>query len=289
MRRFELAEPGTLEEACSLLSDDTDAKALAGGTALLTLIKHGLFVPKTLVNLKKIHTASAIDYDPIRGLRIGALTSIFDLESSPLVRQHYPVLAEACHLVANIRIRNMATIGGNLAHGDYQSDPPTALVALDASVELMRRNGTRQLKLSEFLLGSYETALEPGELLSAVLIPPPDDWRGTYIKFTTGSSEERPCAGVAALARMEQGRCRDLRLVVGAVSPRPVRLLAAEELARGKQLSPSVLQEIGAEASRRVDPIDDLRGPAKYKRQLVGVLVRRAVLAAIEKEKEPLA
>src|SRR5690349_18951190 len=171
MRRFELAEPQTLEEACALLSDDGDAKALAGGTALLTLIKHGIFIPKTLVNLKKIGGMSGIDYDTQRGLRIGALTSIYDVESSPLVRQYYPWLAEACHVVANIRIRNMATIGGNLAHGDYQSDPPTALVALDARVELKGCKGARQMKLSEFLLGSYETALEPGELLSALVVP----------------------------------------------------------------------------------------------------------------------
>src|SRR4026208_2264380 len=172
MRRFELAEPQTLEEACALLSDDDDAKALAGGTALLTLIKHGIFVPKTLVNLKKIKGASDISYDAQTGLRVGALAAVYDIEASPLVRQHCPVLAEACHVVANIRIRNMATIGGNLAHGDYQSDPPTMLVALDAGVELVRREGTRQMKLSEFLLGSYETALEPGELLSALVVPP---------------------------------------------------------------------------------------------------------------------
>ena len=282
MRRFELAEPQTLEEACSLLSDDDDAKAVAGGTALLTLIKHGIFIPKTLVNLQKIRAASGIDYDAQRGLRIGALTSIYDVESSPLVRRYYPLLAEACHVVANIRIRNMATIGGNLAHGDHQSDPPTALVALDASLELMRRNGTRQMKLSEFLLGTYETALEPGELVSALIVPPPDDWRGTYVKFTTGSSEERPCAGVAALVRMEHGICRDLRLVVGAVSSRPVRMQQAEELARGKEVTRPVLQAIGAETSRMVDPIDDLRGPASYKRQLVGVLVRRALAAVIQ-------
>jgi carbon-monoxide dehydrogenase medium subunit len=281
MRRFELAEPQTLEEACALLSDDDDAKALAGGTALLTLIKHGIFIPKTLVNLKKIGGMSGIDYDRQRGLRIGALTRIYDVESSPVVGEHYPWLAEACHVVANIRIRNMATIGGNLAHGDYQSDPPTMLVALDASVELMRREGTRQMKLSEFLLGSYETALEPGELLSALVVPPPDSWRGTYIKFTTGSSEERPCAGIAALLRMEQGVCRDLRLVVGAVSPRPVRMHHAEEFARGKEITEAVLQTIGSEASHVVEPIDDLRGSASYKRHLVGVLVRRALAAVI--------
>ena len=282
MRRFELAEPQTLEEACALLSDDGDAKAVAGGTALLTLIKHGIFIPKTLVNLKKIRAVSGIDFDAQRGLRIGALTSIYDVESSAVVRQHYPVLADACHVVANIRIRNMATLGGNLAHGDYQSDPPTALVALDASVELIQRRGTRQVKLADFLLGAYDTELKPGELVSAIVVPPPISWRGTYLKFTTGSSEERPCAGVAVLAHMKDGVCRDLRLVVGAVSPRPVRLYSAEEIARGKELTAVLLQELGAEASRAVDPIDDLRGPIDYKRHLVGVLVQRAIGAVIE-------
>jgi aerobic carbon-monoxide dehydrogenase medium subunit len=180
----------------------------------------------------------------------------------------------------------MGTIGGNLAHADSQSDPPTVLVALDASVELMRRNGSRHMKLAEFLLGSYETALEAAELISAVVVPPPDSWRGTYVKFTSGSSEERPCAGVAALVHIEQSVCRHLRLVVGAVSPRPLRVHEAEELARGKELTDSLLQEIGAKVSRLVDPIDDLRGPASYKRHLVGVLVRRALAAAIQKSKE---
>ena len=143
MRRFELLEPTTLQEASAAIANGDDAKVIAGGTALLTLIKHGIFIPKTLVNLKKITGADEISYDPDKGLRVGALASIFDIESSPVVRRHYPVLAEACHVVANIRIRNMATIGGNLAHGDYQSDPPTALMALDASVELISGTATQ--------------------------------------------------------------------------------------------------------------------------------------------------
>src|SRR6266849_4535706 len=145
MRRFELEEPKTFSEACGILSENDEAKPIAGGTALLTLIKHGIFIPKTLVNLKKIPGANDITYDPQRGLRIGALTSIYDVETSPLVGRYYPVLSQACHVVANIRIRNMATIGGNLAHGDYQSDPPTVLVALDAAVELTSRRGTRHV------------------------------------------------------------------------------------------------------------------------------------------------
>jgi carbon-monoxide dehydrogenase medium subunit len=197
MRRFDLVEPTTLEEACALIANNDDAKVIAGGTALLTLVKHGIFVPKTLVNLSKIKTASGIAYDSSTGLRIGALTTIYDIESSSVVRQHYPVLAEACHVVANIRIRNMATLGGNLAHGDYQSDPPTVLIALDATVELLSRAQTRQIKLSEFLRGSYETALEPDELVSAIVVRR----RITFVGLTSSLPPALPRKGPARGSR----------------------------------------------------------------------------------------
>jgi aerobic carbon-monoxide dehydrogenase medium subunit len=280
MRHFELLEPRSLAEACAAIAMDADAKPVAGGTALLTIIKQALLAPKSLINLKKIHDGSEITFDAQRGMRIGALATINDIETSPLVQRHYPVLAEACHLVANIRIRNMATIGGNLAHADYQSDPPTVLAALDATVEVTSVHGDRTLKLAEFQRGSYETALEPGEIITAVLLPPlPPEFKGTYIKFTTGSSEERPCAGVAVLAWMEADVCRELRLAVGAVSPRALRITAAEEMAQGRTLDPHIIERIGAEASRAVDPIEDLRGSAEYKRHLVGVLTRRTLTA----------
>jgi carbon-monoxide dehydrogenase medium subunit len=265
-----------------------DAKPVAGGTALLTIIKQGLLLPKSLVNLKKIRDGSAISFDPHRGMRIGALATINEIETSPAVRSHYPVLAEACHVVANIRIRNMATIGGNLAHGDYQSDPPTVLAALDATLEITSQRGTREMRMSEFQRGSYETALEPAELITAISIPPlPERMKGIYIKFTTGSSEERPCAGIAALARIENGICQELRLAVGAVSPRPVRITAGEEMARGQNLNAVLIERIAAEAARAVDPIEDLRGPADYKRHLVGVLVRRALTTLANGTTEP--
>jgi carbon-monoxide dehydrogenase medium subunit len=282
MRPFELVEPKSLAEASSILCERDGAKPIAGGTALLNLIKHGLYVPKTLVNLKKIAAGEAITYDAQRGLRVGALATLYDIEASSLVRRHYPILSQACHVVANIRIRHMATIGGNLAHGDYQSDPPAVLVALDAGVELTSTRGQRQIRLSDFFLGSYETALESGELVSALLIPPlPQDLRGVYLKFTTGSSEERPCAGIAALAQVENGICRELRLTVGAVSPKPVRMHAAEAMARGRELTRELIDRVAAEAVLRIDPIDDVRGPADYKRHLVRVLTRRAIAACI--------
>jgi carbon-monoxide dehydrogenase medium subunit len=288
MRHFELLEPRSLAEACSALAADEDARPIAGGTALLTIIKQGLLAPKLLVNLKKIRDASEISFEPGRGIRIGALATISEIESCSIVREQYPVLAEACHVVANIRIRNMATIGGNLAHADYQSDPPTVLAALDARVEIILAKQCRELPLAHFQLGSYETALTPGELVSAILIPPPGSLKGKYIKFTTGSSEERPCAGVAALVRIENGTCRELRLAVGAVSQHPLRISAGEDMARDRVLNRELIERIAAEAARAVNPIDDVRAPADYKRHLVQVLSRRAVGTAAFGRWEPI-
>ena len=281
MRRFEILEPKSVQAACKMLSEEEGVKLIAGGTALLILIKHGILLPKTLINLKKITGAAEIAYSPRDGLRIGGLASIFDVESSSVVRQHYPLLAEACHVVANIRIRNMATLGGNLAHADSQSDPPAALVALDASVEMTNRNRSRSAKLSDFLLGTYETGLEADELLTAILVPPPaPDTKATYTKFTTRSSEDRPCAGVAALVRCSNGICEEARVVVGAVSPAPV-MVTDQGLVKGKKLTPELISEIARKAGEAVDPVEDLRGPVDYKRHLVKVLVRRALTACV--------
>jgi len=277
MRRFNIVEPRSIEDACEILAEDDDVKLISGGTALLILIKHGILLPKTLVNLKKIKGATEITYDPTSGLRVGGLASIYDMESAPAVRQYYPLLAQACHVVANIRIRNMATIGGNLAHADSQSDPPAALVALDASVELTKRGGARTVKLADFLVGSYETGLERDEILTALRVPaPPANAKATYLKFTTRSSEDRPCAGIAAWVRRVNGSIAEARVVVGAVSPAPV-VLTQKDFPSAYDLSADGIAEIARKAAAAVDPIDDLRGPADYKRHLVNVLVRRVL------------
>lgn len=278
MRRFQLLEPDSFTAASAALIADPDAKAIAGGTALLILIKHGVYLPGTLVNLRKIPGMSEITLDPGAGLRIGALATINDIERNPLVQAHLPMLAEACHVVANIRIRNLATIGGNLSHGDYQSDPPTALVALGARVELVRGDQAREMDLADFLLGAYETALEPGELLTAIRVPLPGaGWRSCYLKFTTRSSEDRPAVGVAAMLRMAGATVDEARLVVGALTPRPNRLADAEALLRGRELDAGTLAEVGRLVADAVDPIDDIRGSAAYKRKLAGVQAERAL------------
>jgi carbon-monoxide dehydrogenase medium subunit len=283
MRRFELVEPDSFAAASAVLLDRPEARSIAGGTALLILIKHGVFLPEVLVNLRKIPGMAEISWDPTTGLRIGALASIHDVERHPAVRDHYPLLAEACHVVANIRIRNLATIGGNLAHGDYQSDPPTALVALDARLELVRLDAVRELPVSEFLLGAYENALQPGELVAALRIPPSGSgWRSSYLKFTTRSSEDRPAVGVAAMARFDGARCTDARVIVGAVTTRPARVGEAEALVRGRPtgtLDDDTLASVGRIVSGAIEAIDDIRGTSDYKRHVAGVQAERALAA----------
>ena len=188
MRRFNIAGTTVDQDACGILSEEDDVKLISWRHGALDFDQAGPFAPQDFGQSERMQGATEITYDPTSGLRVGGLASIYDVESAPAVRQHYPLLAQACHVVANIRIRNMATIGGNLAHADYQSDPPAALVALNASVELTNRSRVRKVKLADFLLGSYETSLEPDELLTALLVPAPSsDTRCTYIKFTTRS------------------------------------------------------------------------------------------------------
>lgn len=274
MRNFDLLEPTTVTEACQMLDAGEDIRPVSGGTALLILVKQGLLRPQALVNLKKLEGANAIARAGAGAVRIEAMATIHEVETSAVVREHLPVLAAACHQVANIRIRHLATIGGNLAHGDHQSDPPGVLVALDAEVELSGTRGTRVMKLADFLLGTYETALEPGEMVTAVTVPPVRGRLvGDYLKFTTGSSEERPCAGITALVRLEDHRPVEARLAVGAVAARPLLLCETDP-------TEGALQQMAERVADEIDPIPDLRGSAEYKRHLVRVLGRRALAAA---------
>jgi carbon-monoxide dehydrogenase medium subunit len=278
MLPFELLQPRTMEDALEMLADDPEARPLAGGTALVVLMKHAILRPERLVNLKRIEGARGIAASG-GGLWIGALTPIREVEQNGLVRDRYPALAEACHVVANVRIRNLATLGGNLAHADYQSDPPAMLVALDARVRIRSAATEREEPLANFLVSGYQTTLEPGEIVTGIVVPPIDGaTRTRYLKFTTRSAEDRPAAGVAIRLGLKGGVCNDLRVVVGAVSPAPVRVVDAEELAQGQVVTAELAREIGDLAAAAVEPIGDVRGSADYKRRLVGVLVRRTLL-----------
>jgi len=200
-----------------------------------------------------------------------------------VVRQHYPLLHETFRKVAQPRIRNMGTVGGNLAAGDPLTDPGASLIALDAEVILTSSKGRRTLKLDNFFIDYYQTALEPGELLTEIHVPPPQRPSWSHIKFTPRSVEDFATVGVALTLKANNGACEDVRLGLNSVGPTIVHAKKTEEVLRGKPIDDALLREMGEVAATEVDPVDDNRGSAEYKREMVKVLVRRAAKEALQR------
>jgi carbon-monoxide dehydrogenase medium subunit len=282
MIRFDYLEPATLGEVFSLLEKHGDgARVIAGGTSLIIWMRQRLLMPKVVIGLGRIPDLDTITFDQESGLRIGAGARHRDIELSAAVKQHYPLLHETFRKVAQPRIRNMGTIGGNLAGGDPLTDPGASLMSLDAELTLRSSNGTRTMSLEEFFVDYYQTALEPAELLTEIRVPPPQRPGWSHIKFTPRSVEDFATVGVAITLRGQGGTCEDVRLALNSVASTIVRAKGAEEVLRGHRLTDEVLRQAGEVAATEVDPVDDNRGSADYKRDLVKVLVRRAAEEAL--------
>lgn len=279
MNPTKFLEPTDFSEAISLLDQYADdAKIIAGGTSVVLMLQQKLIAPAVLISLGRVpdHDYIHLDED---GLHIGALTKIRDVENSELIRTFSAALAHTFHVVANVRVRNQATIGGNLAAADYAADPPAMLTALDARVQVQGPAGTREIPLSDFFLGFYTTALEPNEILSEVIIPfLPDSARASYHKYTSISAEGRPCVAVGAVAGFDtQGTCNNLRVAVGAATETPQRVSEAEAIAHGQTLTDEVIASIADEYARTLDPLTDVRGSAWYRKEMIRVFVKRAL------------
>jgi carbon-monoxide dehydrogenase medium subunit len=284
MIKFDYLQPKTLKSALGLLEKHGDqARVIAGGTSLLIMMRQRLLMPKVVVSLADIPKFDRITYSAKNGLTIGAGARHRDIELSPAVKQHYPLLHETFHKVAQPRIRNMGTIGGNLAAGDPLTDPGASLIALDAEVVLASRTAQRVLKLDEFFVDYYQTALNPGELLSEIRVPPPSRPLWAHIKFTPRSVEDFATVGVALTMRLKNGACEDIRLGLNSVASTIVHATRAENILRGQEITDAKLQEMGEVAATEVDPMDDNRGSADYKREMVKVLVRRAAQDALQR------
>jgi carbon-monoxide dehydrogenase medium subunit len=282
MIRFDYQEPTTLKKAFSLMEKHgDDARVIAGGTSLIIMMRQRLLTPKVVISLARIPKFDRITYNNKDGLRIGAGARHRDIELSPAIKEHYPLLHETFRKVAQPRIRNMGTVGGNLAGGDPLTDPGASLIALDAEVTLTSSKGQRRLRLDEFFIDYYQTALETGELLTEIHVPPPQRLGWSHIKFTPRSIEDFATVGVAITLQAKNGTCEDIRVGLNSVASTIVRARKAEEVLRGKPITDTTLQEMGEVAATEVDPMDDNRGSAEYKREMVKVLVRRAVRAAL--------
>jgi len=281
-RPFELERPTTLDEAADLLRRmDGESALYAGGTELLILLKHRAIRPRSLIDLKRIDGLGDIRATDER-LVIGATVTHRTLERAPDVGGGWPLVAGAIRHVANIRVRNAGTVGGNLAFADPHSDPATLFMAFDASVRLVAADGARTLSLGELAHAPYETARRPDEILAAVSLQRwPEGAVGAYLKF---GLYERPTATVAVALFLDGTRStvRDARIVVGSVGPRAVRLHVAERAVAGEplgRLAPR-LDEIAAAATRDLETMRDLHGAPDYKRELARVCVRRALAVA---------
>lgn len=284
MVKFDYLEPKTLKKCCELLERyGNEAKLIAGGTALLIWMRLRLLNPKVVISLGKIPGFDRIRFTAKHGLRIGAGARHRDIELSKPVRQHYPLLHETFRKIAQPRIRNMGTIGGNLCQADPLTDPGASLMALDAKVVLTSTKGERTLPLESFFVDYYETAIEPGEILTEIRVPPPiKNLAWAHIKFTPRTEEDFATVGIALAIQGQNSRCEDVRLAMNSVGPTIFRAKKAEEVVRGKQLTDELLSEMGKAAATEADPIDDLRGTADYKRDVVKVLVQRAAKQALK-------
>ena len=275
---YELLQPDSLSGAMEALAQHGDeAKVLAGGTAVVLMLQQKLIAPTVLVSIGRVPDLDHIRTEP-DGLHIGPLTILRDMERSSVIQRRFPLLAQACGEVGNVRIRNQATLGGNLAEADYASDPPTALLALGAQVTATSVRGARTIPLEDFLVGFYTTDLEPDELITDIFIPAcTPGSRMTYLKYKSRSSEDRPCTGVAAIAAFDAKTCTDLRVAVGAACEVPQRLPAVESLARGQALTDELIGEIAAGYADSIETLEDIRGSARYRTQMIRVHVYRAL------------
>lgn len=272
--------PDTVAEACHDLADGGwGAKVMAGGTALMLMMKEGLVAPDLLVSLDRVSDPGLRDITLVAGhLHIGGLVSLTEVAASPLVRAHAPVLADACRSVGNVRIRNVATLGGNLAEADYASDPPSVLVALGAEVVVQGLEGERRTSVAELITGFYTTTLATTEVVVAVRVPATTgEATATYTKFRSRSSEDRPCVGVAALATWRHLSIDRLTVVLGAVAATPFVVPHLDEIVPGTGLDDAVVDAVVDQVVGTVDPMEDHRGTAWYRRRVSGVLVRRTL------------
>jgi carbon-monoxide dehydrogenase medium subunit len=282
-RPFDYLAPESLDEVlAALAAEPDDTKVLAGGHSLLPLMKLRLVAPRRLVDLRRLRGTLAYVRPEDGGLAIGALTTYTALETDPLVTARYPMLAEAAGAIADLQVRNCGTIGGSLAHADPAGDLPAVVLALDATLEVVSRQGTRRLPISEFFVDAYTTALAPGELLTAVHLPAPAPRSGAaYTKFRHPASGYAVVGVAAVLALDAAGQVATARVAITGVGEKPYRAQATEAALAGASPTAEALRAAAAHAVDGVAPLEDLFASAEYRAHLTRVYAERALARAL--------
>jgi len=284
---IECLGPKTIGETLSLLKKhDGKARVFAGGTDLLPKMKRRELAPQYLIDLNGITGLKFIKYEKEKGLRIGAATTLNEISESSIVKKRCPILVEAVSQMASTQIRNIASIGGNLCNAVPSADSAPPLMALGAKLKLVSPKKVRTILVEDFFKSPDKTVLSPGELVTEVLIPPArsgEFW--AYLKHTLRSEMDLAIVGVAAYLAIDSKRhiCKDIKIVLGAVAPVPMRARKAEAVLRGETLSDELIENAAQIASEESKPIDDIRSTAKYRREMVKVFTRRAIRQSLER------
>ena len=284
LRPFAYVESKTVDDAVAALqSGGEDARVIAGGTALVPLMKHSVLRPSLLVSIARVPGLADIAPAASGGLRIGTVTTHWAVSHAPLVQERSPLLAYACSRVASPTVRSMGTLGGNLCYGESASDPSPALLALRAGIRLQGPAGARIVPITEFFTGFYETALGEAEVLTGIDVPAmPAGARWRYLKWTPRAQEDKALVGLAAMLVLDGRRCRVARLAVGGVGASPVVLAHAEQALEGQELDEATIARAADAAAGEVEPMADLQGSAEYRRDMLRVWVRRVVSGLAE-------
>jgi carbon-monoxide dehydrogenase medium subunit len=279
---FEYFAPSTLQEAVALLSQHSGAKILAGGQSLIPAMRFRLASPDTLIDINNLTDLQYIREDS-GGLRIGAMTREADLEASDVIQRRFPLLADATKVIADPVVRNMATVGGNLAHSDPANDHPAVMLVYNAEIVATSASGTRTIPIDSFFTGLFENALREGEILTEIRIPAPAaNSSGAYVKLERKVGDYAISA-VGVQLTISGGICTAARIGLTNVSETAMRARNAEAALIGKALSDGVIEAAGAAAGAECDPTPDLRGSIEYKRDITRVLTKRAIRSAIER------
>jgi carbon-monoxide dehydrogenase medium subunit len=286
MKPFEFFSPTTLAEASRILGDyNGDGRALAGGTDLLIRMKRQQWMPRAVVSLNRIAGLNEI---VLNGeLRLGARVTLNQLIRSPLLREHFPVLAQTARTMAGVQVRSLATVGGNLCNASPSADLAPPLMALAARAVIVGTNGERVVPLEEFFLGPGKSVVQPGEILRELVVPRPDAFtRASYTKLEHRQAMDIAMVGVGvSMQSLFSGHpaplCGEVRIVLGAVAPIPLRARRAEAMLRGEVLNDERVAEAARVAAEEAKPIDDVRGSAWYRREMVEVLTRRQLLRLV--------
>jgi carbon-monoxide dehydrogenase medium subunit len=281
---FEYLRPKTIPEAIALLQQHGDAaKILSGGQSLIPMMKLRLARPGYLIDINRIAGLSHIKEDGAY-LKIGGLTREAELEASPVVRSKYPIIVDTAHVIADPQVRNLATVGGNLAHGDPANDHPATMLALGAQVVATGPKGERVIPIENFFLSLFTTALQPDEILTEIRIPiPPPRSGGAYFKLERKVGDFATAAVAAQVTLDANAVCQKVGIGLTNVGPTPVKARKAEDFLRGKKLDEANIKQAAQLAADDAEPSADLRGPVEYKKGLVKELAKRALSRALER------